>query len=118
LKDDEHTDRPRTAKSELKIEDRSRTVDEVATAEAAAGVSSHGTCHKIMSDDLNMFRVAQHSVPRFLTGAQREDRMITCGDLIDSADKYGTFLNRIITGDETLCFLYDLQLKRQSATWK
>jgi hypothetical protein len=39
-------------------------------------------------------------------------------DLIDSADKNGMFVNWIITGDETWCFLYDPQLKRQSATWK
>jgi hypothetical protein len=44
--------------------------------------------------------------------------MSVCGDLIDSADKDGTFLNRFITGDKTWCFLYDPQLKRQSATWK
>jgi hypothetical protein len=42
---------------------------------------------------------------------QCDDRMSTCGDLINSADKDGTFLNRIITGDETWSFLYDLQLK-------
>ena len=29
-----------------------------------------------------------------------------------------TFLNWIITGGETWCFLYDSQLKRQSAIWK
>jgi hypothetical protein len=40
------------------------------------------------------------------------------GDLIDSADKGGTFFNPIITGDEAWCFLYDSQLKRQSAAWK
>jgi hypothetical protein len=44
--------------------------------------------------------------------------MRTCSDLIDSADKDSMFLNRIITGDETLSFLHDPQLKRQSATWK
>jgi hypothetical protein len=35
--------------------------------------------------------------------------MSICGDLINSAHKNGTFPNRIITGDETWCFLYDLQ---------
>jgi hypothetical protein len=52
-----------------------------------------------------MSRVTQHSVPRVLTQDQRDDRMCICSDLIDSADKYGMFLNRIITGDETWCFL-------------
>jgi hypothetical protein len=40
------------------------------------------------------------------------EHMSTCGGLINSADKDGTFLNRIITGNETWCFLYDPQLKQ------
>jgi hypothetical protein len=65
-----------------------------------------------------MSHVTQHSVARILTQDQCDDRMSICGDLINSADKDGTFLNRIITGDETWCVLYDPQLKRLLATWK
>ena len=72
---------------------------------APVGIS-HGMCYKILTDDLNMSRVTQHSVPRILKQDQRDDRMTKCGDLISSADDDPTFLNRIITGDET-CFLYD-----------
>jgi hypothetical protein len=122
LEDDEHIGRPITVRTELKIQEvatlvsakRSQTVDEIA---AATGIS-HGTCHKILSNDLNMSLVTQHIVPRVLTQDKRDDRMSICGDLIDSADKDETFLNRIITGDEKLYFLYDPQLKLQSATWK
>jgi histone-lysine N-methyltransferase SETMAR len=49
---------------------------------------------------------------------QRDDHMSICGDLINCADKDWMCPNRIITGDETWCFLYEPQLKRQSATWK
>jgi hypothetical protein len=59
----------------------------------------------VMPDDLNISRVTQQTAPRVLTQDQRDDGMCTCGDLIDSADKDGTFLNRTITGDETWCFL-------------
>jgi hypothetical protein len=94
LEDDEHTGRPRTVRTELKIQevatlvraDRSHMADEI----AAAGIS-HGTCHKILSDDVNMSRVTQHSVPRVLRQDQRDDRMSICGDLIDNADKDGRF---------------------------
>jgi hypothetical protein len=41
--------------------------------------------------------------------------MTICGDLISRADEDETFLNQNITGDETWCFHYDPQLKRQSA---
>ncbi|KAJ4431822.1 hypothetical protein ANN_20427 [Periplaneta americana] len=121
LEDDVRTGRPPTIRTERRIQDvatlvranRSQSVDDIA---ATVGVS-HGTCYKILSDDLNMSRVTQHSVPRILSQDQRDDRMTICGDLISSADDDPTFLNRI-TGDETWCFLYDPQLKRQSATWK
>jgi hypothetical protein len=79
-------------------------VDEIT---AAAGIS-HGTCRRSLCDDLNMSRVTQHSVPHVLTQDQHDDRMSICSDLINSANKDGTFLNWIITGDETWCFLYDL----------
>jgi hypothetical protein len=59
-----------------------------------------------------MSSATQHSVPHGLMQDQCDDRMSTCGDLINGADKDGTFLNRIVTGKETWCFLYDPQLKQ------
>jgi predicted transcriptional regulator len=58
LEDNEHTSQPRTVRTELKIQEVatlarancSQTVDEIAEE---AGIS-HDTCHKILSDDLNM----------------------------------------------------------------
>jgi hypothetical protein len=120
LEDDEHISRPRTIRTELKIQEVatlvhancSQMVDEIA---AVAGISL-GTCHRILSDDLNMSCVTQHSVTCVLMQDQRDSRMSICGDLIDSADKDGTFLNRTITGYETWWFLCDPQLKQHSAT--
>jgi hypothetical protein len=65
-----------------------------------------------------MSHITQHSVAHVLTQDKRDECMSMSGALIDSADKDGMFLNWIITGDETWCFLYDLQLKRQSAITK
>jgi hypothetical protein len=64
LEDTEHTGQPRMVRIKLKIQEVatlvrancSQTVDEI----AAAGIS-HGTCHNILSDDLNMSHVTQHS---------------------------------------------------------
>ena len=85
---------------------RFQSVDDLA---AAVGVN-HGASYKILTDDLNMSHVTQHSVPHILTQDQHDDSMMIYGDLISSADDDPTFLNRIITGDETWCFLYDLQI--------
>jgi hypothetical protein len=95
LEDDEHSGWPRTVRIDLKIQEvatlvcanGSQTVDKIA---AAAGIS-HGTCRKILSDDLNVSPVTQHSAPRVLTRDHRDNRMSICGDLIDSADKDGRF---------------------------
>jgi hypothetical protein len=101
LEDDKHTVRI-MVRTELKIQDDSMLVcancSQMVHEDAAvvAAGTSHHTCHKILSNGLNMSRVTQHSVPRVLTQYPHDDRMSTCGDLIDSADKDGTFLNWII----------------------
>jgi lipopolysaccharide biosynthesis protein len=64
--DNEHIGQPRIVRTELKIQkvaifvhaSYSQMVDEATTA---AGIS-HGTCHNILSDNLNMSCVTQHSV--------------------------------------------------------
>jgi hypothetical protein len=107
----------RTVRIELKIKEVatlvhancSQTVDEVIAA-AVVGIT-YGTCHKILSDDLNMFHVIQYSIPFILMQNQCDDSMSTCSDLFNSADKVGMFLNQIITEDKTLCFLHDPQQK-------
>ncbi|KAJ8881492.1 hypothetical protein PR048_017973 [Dryococelus australis] len=44
---------------------------------------------------------------------QRDDRMIICGHMVGGTGDDRVFLNRIITGSETKCFLYDPQPKKQ-----
>jgi transposase len=114
LENDEHTGRPRTIRTELKIQevamlvraDRSLMADEI----AAAGIS-HGTCHKILSVDLNMSRVTQHSVPRVLRQDQRDDRMSICGDQIDSG-QWRLFLRKDV--DVCKCMQVPCNMVRQN----
>ncbi|KAJ4447314.1 hypothetical protein ANN_09318 [Periplaneta americana] len=53
-----------------------------------------------------------------MSAEQKETRMILAGDMISMADEDGDFLNKIIAGDETWCYLYDPVPKRQSSEWK
>jgi hypothetical protein len=85
LEDDEHTDRLRMVRTELGIQEAmlvhtncSQMVDEVTAT--ASGISC-GTCHRILSDDLNMSCVAEHSVPCSQIQDQRYDRMSICDDV-------------------------------------
>ena len=98
LEEDVRTSRPQNVRTERKIEEvvmlvranRSQSVDDLA---ATLGVS-YVTCYKILTDDLNMSSVTQHSVPLILTQDLRDNRMTLCGELISSADDDPTFLNR------------------------
>jgi len=54
---------------------------------------------------------------KFLTPEQREDRVTSCQDIIAMVDADKFFLNKIITGDETWCFAYDPETKRQGSEW-
>ena len=90
MEDDVLTGRPQTVLNERKIEEvtmlvrahGSQSVDDLASA---VGVSQ-ATCYKILTDDLNLSRSTQHSVPCILTKDRRDDPMTICGDLISSTE--------------------------------
>jgi len=53
--------------------DSRRTIDEVSTL---VGIS-HGTCHKILTEDLKMRRIASKFVPRLLSVDQKNSNDLT-----------------------------------------
>ena len=122
IQDDPREGRPVKWRSEENIavirdiirKDRRQSIKVVAQE---AGISV-GSCHAILHENLGMRRVCSHIVPRMLTADQAQQRQEVCGDLMSSADRDPQFLKKIVTGDETWCFLYDPQTKRQSSEWK
>jgi len=56
-------------------------------------------------------------VPHSLTPEQKERKIAACRDLIATADSDPDLFKKILPGDETWCFAYDLTTKRQSAAW-
>jgi len=77
--------------------DHCLTTDEVSMI---VGIS-HGTCHKILTEDLKMQRVASKFVPRPLSVDQKQQRLEVCLDLKKNAANDPSFLSNVITGDET-----------------
>jgi len=75
------------------------------------------TVRKIVFEDLWKRKVCSHFIPHSLTAEQKDQRIAACRDLIATADSDPDFFKKIVTGDETWCFTYDLTTKRQSATW-
>jgi len=57
-------------------------------------------------------------MPHSLTQHQKEVRASVCDDLLHEAQNDGTFVNSIIAEDESWCFQYDPQNKRQRAEWR
>ena len=95
-------------------EDHHRTIDEVSML---VGIS-HGTCHKILTEDLKMWRVASEFVPRLLSVDQKQQWLDVCLDLIENATNDPSFLSNVITGDETWIYAYDSETKTRSSQWK
>ena len=56
-------------------------------------------------------------MPHKLTDEQKEKRMETSGDFISMCDYDPLLLENIVTGDETWCYQFDPEIKRQSMAW-
>ena len=119
---DESSDRPVSSSTPEMIErvrqiireDRRRTFDEVSML---VGMS-HGTCHKILTEDLMTRRVASKFMPKLLNVDQKQQRLDVCLDLKENATNHPSFLSNVITGDETCVYAYDPETKTQSCQLK
>lgn len=98
----------------LILEDRRRTIDELVSLSGL----SWSSIQRILSEDLNMRRIAAKLVPRLLTDEQRERRVQACLELQNQLQADQEFFSKVITGDETWCYGYDPETKQQSSQWK
>ncbi|XP_054737795.1 histone-lysine N-methyltransferase SETMAR-like [Anastrepha obliqua] len=122
LDDDKRPGRPE-ASNRAELVEKVReiiAVDENFTARVLAEElnSSTGTIWKILTDDLGKRKVCARFVPQQLNEDQKIVRVEHCKYTISTAENDPGFLDSIITGDETWCFEYDPETKRQSAEWK
>ena len=58
-----------------------------------------------------MHRVAAKFVPRLMTSDQQAHRVRVCQDLLDHSENDKEFLSKIITGDESWAYGYDVGTK-------
>jgi hypothetical protein len=72
---------------------------------------------RILKDDLGKRVLCARFVPHCFTPEQREHRVTSCQDIIAMAYAGKNFLNKIMTGDETWCFAFDPETKRQCSEW-
>jgi len=65
------------------------------------------TVRQIVKEDLEMRKLSTKMVPRILTHDQKQCWLHISSDLLRSAEMF----DRVITGDETWCFQYNLETK-------
>ena len=122
VEDDERSGRPCTSTTAENVEkirqiihgDRRLTICEICDM---VGIS-FGVCQAILTDNLNMRRIAAKFVPRLLTSHQKQRRVEVCQELQETSNSDPTFISRIITGDESWVYGYDPETKQQSSQWK
>jgi hypothetical protein len=68
----------------------------------------------MVKEDLEMRKFPQKMMPRILTDNQKQLLLHISSDLLRKAEIF----DRAITGDETWCFQYHPETKRQSMQWK
>ena len=95
-------------------DDRRQTVREVAEKTDI----SKSAVQRILSEDLSMRRVSARWVPRLLSTEEMTKRVSASKQFVNRYRRDPSFLNRIITMDETWVHYYEPESKRQSSVWK
>jgi len=122
LADQPRSGRPSTSRTDeniarirqLILEDRRRTIDDLVDL---SGVS-WSSCQRILSEELQMKRVAAKFVPHVLTADQKQSRVDACRELKEHLEIDPDLFSKVITGDESWCYAYDPETKQQSSEWK
>jgi len=113
-KDDARSGRPSTSSGNenldhvrsLMLSDRRLTVRMIAE-ELGLGKSS---VHTILREHLDMKKVCAKIVPKLLTPEQKLRRKECCADW-KTSEESDEFFERVITGDESWIYDYDIELK-------
>lgn len=79
---------------------------------------SSGTIFTILTDHLEMRRVAARWIPRLLTENDKTKRVQLSKTFLWRYSHEKDFLDRIVTTDETWLYHYDPETKQQSSAWK
>ncbi|XP_050528011.1 protein GVQW3-like [Daktulosphaira vitifoliae] len=108
------TDENVKAVKKIVLENRRITIREVAED---VGISV-GSCHEVFSDILGMRRVSAKIVPKLLNFDQKNRRMSIALELLNDVNDDPDLLKRVITGDESWVYGYDIETKVQSSQWK
>lgn len=119
--DEQRCGRPSTTKTDENIARVSAVLNEhrnvgCRLVEELTGIPKT-VVQRIIREDLGKRKLCARFVPHALTTEQRQRRVSHAKDLLQMVTNTPNFFKNIITGDESWCFAYDPETKRQSAQW-
>ena len=122
MNDDARPGRPSTsttnentkAGKKIVMENRQITIRKVAED---VGISV-GSCHATFPDILGLRRVAAKFVPKLLNFDQKTRRMTIAQGMFNDVNDDPDLLKKVITGNESWLYGYDVETKAQSSQWK
>ena len=121
VEDEAHGIRPSTATDICHVEEVREKVLEngrLTVRELAEQCNiSEGSVHTILTEYLDMRRVSAKLVPRLLSVEQKSNRVSISLECLERSNNDPGFLDRIISGDETWVYGYDMETKAQSSVW-
>ena len=119
VKNDERSGRPTTSRTDDNIAafDKMFKEDRKVTSRLKTDTldMTKTVVLRILREDLKKRKLCSRFVPHALTREQMDDRFAACQDLLNMINGDKNFLEKIITGDESWCFAYDPETKRQSS---
>ena len=122
VKDLSRSGRPSTSSTEVNIDKVKEMVIEnrhFSLREIAAELTvSHESIRIILRDCLGMECVAARLVPKDLNFLQKLNRVKVAEDMLERVNSDPTFIKRIITGDETWVYEFDMQTSQQASEWR
>jgi len=95
----------------LILQNRRLTIREIAED---VGIT-FGSCQAILTEKLNLHRVAAKFMPRVWTEDQKANSVNISQELLDRVTIDENFLKTIVTGNETWVYGYDFETKAQSS---
>lgn len=122
VEDLERSGRPSTSRMDENIDevgkllaiDRRMTLREMGEE---LGIS-HESVRTILRDVFGMRRVAARLVPKELNFLQKVHRKEVAEEMLQMVNSDPTIMKRIITGDETWVYEYDMLTSQQSSEWR
>jgi len=119
MKEDERSGRPTTSRTDDNIAAVDRMVKEDRNVTSRLIADTLGipktVVLRILREVLKKLKLCSRFVPHALTREKMDERVAACQDLLNMINGDKNFLDKVITDDESWCFVYDSETRRQSS---